>query len=277
MNKKTTAANQTTIYGSASWMSSLADYRKLSSISIPGTHDSGALHDPWYWRDTAKCQDLSIAEQLQAGVRFLDIRCCNVQDKFEIYHGWVDQQLTFDAVLQDCSSFLTENPSEVIIMSVKEEQPPQKCTRSFEDTFDSYYKNNTALWYLGTDIPVLGAVRGKIVLLRRFTATHFNPRGIDASPDKWQDNKTFKIDDGTTTLYIQDQYNCTADDYAQKEQAIVFLWSRLKLLQMISYISIIRAALSIKRTISPVSNRSPTSSTLMFSNISCNIPWADTA
>ena len=54
------------------WMKELPDNTPLREMSIPGTHDSGALHSIG---DVAgKCQDLSIADQLAIGVRFFDIR-----------------------------------------------------------------------------------------------------------------------------------------------------------------------------------------------------------
>jgi hypothetical protein len=39
----------------------------LSAITIPGTHDAGALYDPVYAPGTTKCQNLSISDQLIAG------------------------------------------------------------------------------------------------------------------------------------------------------------------------------------------------------------------
>ena len=55
------------------WMGLLNGNLSLASLSIPGTHDSGASYE--YWSGTAKCQDISIASQLDIGIRFLDIRC----------------------------------------------------------------------------------------------------------------------------------------------------------------------------------------------------------
>ena len=81
----------------ADWMAGAADARLLSELSIPGTHDSGAQYEPY--PGLSKNQDLTIAQQLAAGVRYLDIRCRNVDDRFSIYHGSIDQGQTFDDVL----------------------------------------------------------------------------------------------------------------------------------------------------------------------------------
>ncbi|CAI8707703.1 phosphatidylinositol-specific phospholipase C [Chryseobacterium sp. IT-36CA2] len=191
-----------------SWMSGLQDNISLSKISIPGTHDSGARVDTPVVSGTAKTQNLSIAEQLNAGVRFLDIRCRHIDNSFAIHHGAIYQNLNFDDVLNACYTFLNSHPSETIIMSVKEEYDASNTTRSFEQTFDSYVQKNPSKWDLGSNIPTLGAVRGKIKLLRRFSAG--TTKGINASP--WADNTTFDINNSGVQLKVQDYYKVTNND-----------------------------------------------------------------
>lgn len=191
-----------------SWMANLQDNISISKISIPGTHDSGARVDAPVVSGTAKTQDLSIAEQLDAGVRFLDIRCRHIDNSFTIHHGAIYQKLNFDDVLNACYAFLNSHPSETIIMSVKEEYDASNTTRSFEQTFDSYVQKNSAKWDLGTTIPNLGDVRGKIKLLRRFSAN--TAKGINAT--SWADNTTFEINNSAAQLKVQDYYKVTNND-----------------------------------------------------------------
>lgn len=183
------------------WMTGIADNTSIARITIPGTHDSGARFEPV--AGTAKCQDLTIAQQLEAGVRFLDIRCRHIGDAFAIHHGSIYQNLNFTDVVNACLSFLDSNPGETIVMCVKEEYNPTDNTRSFEQTFDSYVAVNPTRWHLGAAVPTLGAVRGKIVLLRRFGASS-TPKGIDAT--NWADNTTFTSTTPDATLRVQDQY-----------------------------------------------------------------------
>lgn len=189
------------------WMAELDDQTALSELSIPGTHESLALYEPLV--ATAKCQQLSLAAQLDAGVRYLDVRCRHVDDAFQIFHGPVFEQQTFDDVIATALGFLAEHPSETIIMSVKEESTAEGATRSFAETFASYVV--PAHWYLGAALPELGAARGKLVLLRRFAAE--GELGIDAS--RWADDTTFSIGDA---LRVQDAYVVT--DNAAKWAAI---------------------------------------------------------
>ena len=163
------SAPQLTIAALNSWMTDLPDNTSLAQISIPGTHDAGARFEPV--AGTAKCQDLTIPQQLDAGIRFLDIRCRHIDNAFAIHHGSVYQNLNFQDVLNACKSFLNSHPGETIIMCVKEEHTPSNNTRSFEQTFDSYVAANPSRWYLGASVPNLGTVRNKIVLLRRFGAS----------------------------------------------------------------------------------------------------------
>jgi 1-phosphatidylinositol phosphodiesterase len=186
------------------WMTSLNGSLPLSQYSIPGTHNSGARFEPA--PGTAKCQNLTITQQLEAGVRFMDIRCHHLNDGLVIHHGPIYQKISFHDVLKSTLAFLAANPGETIIMSVNSEHQPEENTRSFEATFDSYIAENPNKWRLADSIPTLDQARGKIVLFRRFKATRL-PKGIDAS--KWPNNTTFKSDNH---LRIQDRYVVSDND-----------------------------------------------------------------
>jgi 1-phosphatidylinositol phosphodiesterase len=202
----------------ASWMGALPGSTSIAALSIPGTHDTGATVE--LSPGTTKCQDLSVADQLTIGVRYFDIRCRNVSNEFAIYHTNVDQNLSFDQVLQSIYAFFSANPGETLVMSMKEEIAQSGSTNTFEQTFDSYVMQHPERWYLSSTIPTLDQARGKIVLLRRFGATIL-PAGIDATA--WADNTTFTIAGASATLRIQDYYQVTDD--ASKWTAITGLFS----------------------------------------------------
>jgi 1-phosphatidylinositol phosphodiesterase len=187
-----------TVAGAAgnNWMSGIAGTTRLSQLSIPGSHDSGARKE--YWPGTSKCQDASLAEQLNLGLRFLDMRCRHINDVFAIHHGSVFQDMYFGEALNQVIDFLNANPGECVMMSVKEEYSSETITRSFEATFDSYVANNPGKWALATSIPTLESVRGKIVLVRRFGSVV--AKGIDAT--NWPDNTAFNVNN----LHVQDAY-----------------------------------------------------------------------
>lgn len=198
------------------WMKSIPGERKLSTLSIPGTHGSGGRFEPLL--GTAKTQNLSIAEQLNAGVRFLDVRCRFINNSFVIHHDRVYQHLNFDDVLQSCALFLDANPSEAIIMSIKEEYTPSGNTMTFQQRFINYAETYAGLFRLDTDVPTLQDARGKIVLLRRFESNQ--SLGIQAF-NGWLDNASFTIQNPESTLQVQDAYKVSNN--AAKWDAITTL------------------------------------------------------
>lgn len=204
----------------ADWMADVADTRGLAELSIPGTHDSGALHEPT--AGLARCQDLTIADQLAAGVRYFDVRCRHVDDAFEIYHGAIGQNQTYDEVLATMSAFLDAHPGEALIVSIKEEAAPSGTTRPFDATFASYVARAADRWYLAPSLPRLGDVRGKLVLLRRFP-TASTSLGIDGT--MWPDNTTFSITNDAQ-LRIQDAF--MVSDNALKWAAITSLFAEAR-------------------------------------------------
>ena len=87
------------------WMAGIDGGAKPSRITIPGTHDSGARIEPFFPAGAAKTQDFPIAEQLDFGVRFLDIRCRHISDTFAIHHGAIFREMFFGEVLNHGSGY----------------------------------------------------------------------------------------------------------------------------------------------------------------------------
>lgn len=146
------------------WMKRLADQKIINEISIPGTHDSASF----YGGDIVQTQSLSISNQLNSGVRFLDIRLRHINDVFAIHHGLVFQKQFFGDILNQVSDFLKLNPSEFVLMRVKEEYAAEGNNRAFEDTFSDYVNKYSDVIYTskgGHYFPSVSEVRGKIVFL----------------------------------------------------------------------------------------------------------------
>jgi 1-phosphatidylinositol phosphodiesterase len=155
------------------WMARLADHAPLSAITIPGTHDSGARFGgaaPVVDFVTAlwvQAQNWTVTQQLNAGVRFLDVRCHAEPDgTLRIHHLFVDEQLSLTDVLRECVLFLAANPSEAVLMRVQQEAsttPEPQFVAAFDrhvreaDAGDRLYRKPT--------IPQLRSVRGRIVLM----------------------------------------------------------------------------------------------------------------
>lgn len=183
---------------SKEWMKEVAGDKYISQLSIPGTHDSGALYSIG---DLAgKCQDLSIAKQLDAGARFLDVRLDVSGGQLKVIHGIVDERDTFDNVVDVCKKFLKKHNSETIIMSIKEEN--ERKNADFHTMVEEKIDKDKELWYVENDIPKLEEVRGKIVLFSRYQNNNY---GVDMFGG-WKENTSFDITNGLNVYHVQDHY-----------------------------------------------------------------------
>ncbi|MFJ4920825.1 phosphatidylinositol-specific phospholipase C [Streptomyces sp. NPDC088725] len=144
------------------WMGGLGDGTALNQLTIPGTHDSGATVGGLY----VACQETGIAEQLNSGIRFLDVRCRAFENAFPIHHEAFYQNLNFDDVLGACRDFLQAHPSETVLMRVKQEYSTESDAE-FRRIFDTYLddKGWRSLFWLDSALPALGEARGRVVLL----------------------------------------------------------------------------------------------------------------
>jgi 1-phosphatidylinositol phosphodiesterase len=160
-------------------------------MSIPGTHQTCARR----LGAAFVCQALSLASQLRAGIRFLDIRCRHYKTGMPIHHAanyqgyWFDKKFQFEdmadpCVLDDCIAFLRAHPRECIIMSIRMELPWYREDAAdaaanggewFSDCVCKSIEHTRDFWFdpatLGAPErppPLLGMVRGKIVLVRGF-------------------------------------------------------------------------------------------------------------
>ncbi len=195
------------------WMTALPDRLSLSEITIPGTHDSATRGAP----RIARCQDMTLLEQLRAGIRFLDIRCNVDGDGLSLYHGPVALGLSFESDVRDaCLGFIASYPAETVILLVSNESGRDGAR--FEALIRRMIQEDPARWYLDDRTPSLGQARGRLVLIRRFPVAVGGAFGLDGTG--WVDNKSFEIA-GPAALEIQDQYIVPSiGDIARKWHAI---------------------------------------------------------
>ncbi|MBE5792244.1 MAG: phosphatidylinositol-specific phospholipase C domain-containing protein [Clostridiales bacterium] len=185
------------------WMAELNDAREIGALSIPGTHDSGALYS--IADIYGKCQTLPIKEQLIAGVRFFDIRLRLVNDELFVYHSFVDQKTKFQGVLDDMVSFLKRNPSEFLIVSFKEEMEPIGSLKAFSDALEEMLLRYPDFVCMDRALPqTVGEARGKIHILARYKNASL---GVPCDHG-WRDDTTFVLNN----MLIQDNYEVESAD-----------------------------------------------------------------
>ena len=167
------------------WMAGLPSSTSIAQLSVPGTHDSMALHGNNLWATT---QSLSLIIQLMVGIRFLDIRCRHFNDDLPIHHEQFYQNANFDDVLSTTINFLNSYPSETIFMRVKEEYRDHASgnTISFNQQVQISLDKYLGRFWTSNSVPTLGECRGKIVILDNVAggAMGINWESIDLE-DHW--------------------------------------------------------------------------------------------
>ena len=178
------------------WMSRLEDEWAINELSIPGTHDSGATHSI---ADVAgKCQSLSIEDQLYIGVRFFDVRLQLVGDDYNVVHSFVDQATEFEDVLNQMVGFVTEHPSEFLIVSIKKDTDSKNPEGDFAVLLEAKLREHSVISE-STALPkTVGEARGKIYVISRYEGASL---GVPAYQG-WQDSTSFALGE----LYVQDNY-----------------------------------------------------------------------
>ena len=209
----TVTANAATVYQGASWMASVPDDTPLDQITLPATHDSGTFNirygqdhrsvlsslryikqsatqttdfgalipsflSPvveYYQRQAGQCQTLSIQEQLDAGVRWLDLRYRYESGSFTVCHGnFTDDlmvckcyeedglhRLTLKSIFQTMSDFIAAHPTEVLMFTLgneggEEGEYVDKALAALKASFPVIQSGD----YLDTE--TLGSLRGNI-------------------------------------------------------------------------------------------------------------------
>ena len=197
----------------ASWMATLPDAVPLAALSVPGTHNSPACHTAL---PSVRCQAVGVRAQLDAGVRFLDVRvsCAGAASSdLALVHSAFPVSLTgarwLADLLADVYGFLDAQPRETVLVSLKREGTGRGSDADLSRHLHARYCVPAGRWHTAPHVPTLGEARGKVVLVRRFglddglRAEQPGWGGIDGSA--WPDNCA----DGTVgsgLLRVQDFY-----------------------------------------------------------------------
>lgn len=150
----------------ANWMSMIKDDALLKHVAIPGAHDAGTKGMPYF----AATQDRDIADLLNCGTRYLDLRVSSADGKLLIYHG-PSKGTPIASVLEQVCAFVTDNPTECVLLDFqhfdeKELEAQKGVIKLVEDTIlDLLVTNNSGK----TDVEyadnlTMGEVRGKCLI-----------------------------------------------------------------------------------------------------------------
>lgn len=216
-----------------SWMKQIPDETPISQLAIPGTHDSAAFLEKLL--ASARTQSDAVSIQLQSGVRFLDIRpkatSTTQTEDLPIYHGIVNLEVSLMEVINQMTSFLETNPSEMLIYTMRNEDTNAKYQEVWETTIRTIFENLKAAGKtvdLKADL-TLGECRGKMLFLTRTGDSDYRAEGglYVGGAQNWFHNCLFENDmldpqgEKVVTGHVLDYYKLEkADDAPDKEAAL---------------------------------------------------------
>ncbi|PVF98456.1 PLC-like phosphodiesterase [Serendipita vermifera] len=199
-------------------MSTYPDETLVQNLSIAGTHDSLTWNIFGVAAPFVQTQDLSLFDQLNNGVRFVDLRIGILSGKIRLYHS--SYLLSSKAELVDIFwglyHWLDLHPTETILVSMKVDNGNNTVALR-QQVYDLMNGEQKGYWVRNTTLPNLGQARRKLIPILRMRLDQMDV-GINFSSG-WSDNKAsisiqYAYDsDGTVaqTVYIEDLYNPQAD------------------------------------------------------------------
>ena len=151
-------------YTNTNWMSLVKDNAKLNEIAIPGAHDAGT--DGMLFLGETQHKD--IENQLQAGVRYFDLRVRKTKkNEYVIYHSFFNGE-KFDNIWKTLTDFITINSTETLILDFQHfDNGAEEYVCSLLDQNESLLiKNDSPYSDLEfVDSLTLGESRGKMLAL----------------------------------------------------------------------------------------------------------------
>jgi len=203
---------------SSNWLKDLPDSISIADINLPGSHDAAAINK--HKRTPYACHNTTIPQQLDEGIRILDIRIKikghSPDYSFVTCHGKAfggafkfNEYQSLLSVLDECAALLKNNPTEFIAMMIKIDDWNGKDKTDMYKALDSLlFSSETRFPIYNTadsTLPTLGRVRGKIYLVNRIDNSH--EFGVPvAFPNNKADIVAPVKNLRTYPIYIQDQF-----------------------------------------------------------------------
>lgn len=190
-----------------SWMSLIDGSAHLTDIAMPGSHDAGT-YECFVWDKT---QHLSIAEQLESGTRYFDLRVDNSlfndfgnYENLRMYHG-LTSPTTFYSVLLEIRDFVECHPTEFLILDFQHfrNEPYIQMLELIEEHLSPEY------YALKNPVDIASLTLGEI---RAMGARYMIAWGDFDSLQAFDKQYLFYRRDVLSSPYIN-PYHTTADEY----------------------------------------------------------------
>ncbi len=216
------------------WMQYLVDSRLVADLSLPGAHDAATAEG---WEEgnilnvmaeaMAKCQDLTLQQQMEKGVRVFDLRPeLVVRSDYELRcsHGPSTTKLLVIDFFRKLKTYLKETPTEFFIVTVQLSNTRKKDV--WAEKFNALIHSDEFKGLFADYKPRLtvGEVRGRVLLLSQ---EKYAEKPLGAYCEGWtsalaletQKQGKLKGADSEGPLWVQDYWeNITREN---KDAALV--------------------------------------------------------
>lgn len=191
------------------WMGCIPQNLYYTMLSIPGTHDA-ATSSVTSFVNSSKTQNLTIQQQLESGVRAVDLRPLVTSSDLVLSHASVTTQETLASAVETIKNYLVQNPTETVFAFIHMEAPTSIIGDGYNDNQRKTWSNGVynivskavsdgyALNELKANTPFADC-RGKIIFVYRDDLTS-DTKIYNACKISWNDNIA-------RTVYVRDIYN----------------------------------------------------------------------
>ena len=212
------------------WCNRISSSTRINELAIPGTHDAAAWTHHWKapgikgtW-----AQRKSITEQLDLGVRVLDLRVGYASSYWTIgitsfigmFHGPIYLSLTLEKVLKDVNNWLGQHSNEFVILIFQQQGKPMQRDVSdgvrtlVRDTFGTKlhnFKPNALTW------PTVGDLRGKVLAMGRLQSDVADFCNVRSWLSTGDNTDSVVINAGTNLhIFLQDRYKGLSSEEGYK-------------------------------------------------------------
>ena len=150
------------------WIAHCDPTKSITELLIPGTHDTMTADcEARYYRT----QTLSLQQQLQIGVRFLDIRLR--KEMVAAHREWISN-ISAEQIFEKCGRFLQQNPQEFILMRIQNANEHKDDFPQYGEALIDKIRSFSSLFYQWEETenrvdtpfwPIIKQAAGKIIAL----------------------------------------------------------------------------------------------------------------
>ncbi|KGQ44220.1 phosphatidylinositol-specific phospholipase [Gallibacterium anatis] len=201
------------------WLAECQPETQINRLLIPGTHDTmtASCQQRYY-----KTQTLTLLEQLQCGVRFLDLRLR--KEMVAAHREWVSEisaEMIFDTLLE----FLFQHPSEFIFVRIQNANEAKDDFMPYQMALhDKLSRYQSSFYHWQTEeqefvFPSIAQVAGKLVAFEcsppQFKSHWYQQRQW-ALP--WHENKWITLQDNWDGPMLNDKFEQIKQNVIQSRE-----------------------------------------------------------